>query len=203
MSKLYFIHSTMNAGKSALLLMKAHSFLENNIPVLCIKPSLDTRDGEDIIKSRLGIEMRCLSIDNDDNIYDIMVNYCTNLEGMGMGTPKWILCDEAQFFTEEHIDQLAKIVDTMNIDVMCYGLRNDFTGHLFNGSKRLFELADNIEEVKLSCACGRKAIINARIDEFGNIVTNGEQIQIGGNNMYKPMCRKCYFEKINEANNNY
>ena len=111
----------MNAGKSALLLMKAHSFLENNIPVLCIKPSLDTRDGEDIIKSRLGIEMRCLSIDNDDNIHDIMVNYCANLEGIGMGTPKWILCDEAQFFTEEHIDQLAKIVDTMNIDVMCYG----------------------------------------------------------------------------------
>ncbi len=202
MSKLYFIHSTMNTGKSALLLMKAHSFLENGIEILCIKPSVDTRDGDNVIKSRIGIEMACLTIGQEDNIYDIITNYCLRLEGTCTPLPQWILCDESQFFTAEHVDQLARIVDCMNIDVICYGLRTDFTGHLFEGSKRLFELADNIEEVKLSCSCGRKAIINARVDSFGNVLTEGEQVQIGGNEMYKPMCRKCYFERINGYYNN-
>ena len=117
-----------------------------------------------------------------------------------MPSPKWILCDESQFLTEAQVDQLAAIVDNQDIDIMCYGLRNDFTGHLFPGSKRLFELADNIEEMKLSCACGRKAIINARFDDDGEIITNGEQIKIGGNDMYKPMCRKCYFERMKMKN---
>lgn len=198
MAKLYYIHSTMNAGKSAYLLMKAHSFLENNTPILCIKPVIDDRDGQDVIKSRIGISMECLSISSDDNIYGIINQYCSDLNGMDMPTPKWILCDESQFLSGEQVEQLAMVVDNIDINVMCYGLRNDFTGHLFEGSKRLFELADNIEEMKLSCSCGRKAIINARIDEFGNLITSGEQIQIGGNEMYKPMCRKCYFEKLNE-----
>ncbi len=188
----------MNAGKSAYLLMKAHSFLENNTPILCIKPVIDDRDGQDVIKSRIGISMECLSISSDDNIYGIINQYCSDLNGMDMPTPKWILCDESQFLSGEQVEQLAMVVDNIDINVMCYGLRNDFTGHLFEGSKRLFELADNIEEMKLSCSCGRKAIINARIDEFGNLITSGEQIQIGGNEMYKPMCRKCYFEKLNE-----
>lgn len=198
MAKLYYIHSTMNAGKSAYLLMKAHSFLENNTPILCIKPVIDDRDGQDVIKSRIGISMECLSINSDDNIYGIINQYCSDLNGMDMPTPKWILCDESQFLSGKQVEQLAMVVDNIDINVMCYGLRNDFTGHLFEGSKRLFELADNIEEMKLSCSCGRKAIINARIDEFGNLITSGEQIQIGGNEMYKPMCRKCYFEKLNE-----
>lgn len=198
MAKLYYIHSTMNAGKSAYLLMKAHSFLENNTPILCIKPVIDDRDGQDVIKSRIGISMECLSINSDDNIYGIINQYCSDLNGMDMPTPKWILCDESQFLSGEQVEQLAMVVDNIDINVMCYGLRNDFTGHLFEGSKRLFELADNIEEMKLSCSCGRKAIINARIDDFGNLITSGEQIQIGGNEMYKPMCRKCYFEKLNE-----
>jgi thymidine kinase len=120
------------------------------------------------------------------------------MEGMGQPIPKWILCDESQFFTEEHINQLAKIVDILDINVMCYGLRNDFTGHLFEGSKRLFELADNIEEIKLSCKCGKKAIINARIDEYGSILREGEQILIGGNESYKSMCRQCFFKNKDE-----
>lgn len=196
MAKLYFIHSTMNAGKSAFLLMKAHSFLENDIPILCIKPSIDDRDGSDIIMSRVGISMDCLSIAPDDDIYVISEQYCANMIGMDFPTPKWILCDEAQFLTVEQVDQLSYIVDKMDINVMCYGLRNDFTGHLFDGSKRLFELSDNIEEIKLGCSCGRKAIINARVNEFGGIITDGEQISIGGNEMYKPMCRKCFNEKL-------
>ena len=200
MSKLYFIYSSMNAGKSAQLLMKAHSFLENNIPILCIKPSIDDRDGKGVIKSRIGLEMECLTIDQDDDIYKIIEQYSVNMNAVGMPSPKWILCDESQFLTEAQVDQLAAIVDNQDIDIMCYGLRNDFTGHLFPGSKRLFELADNIEEMKLSCACGRKAIINARFDDDGEIITNGEQIKIGGNDMYKPMCRKCYFERMKMKN---
>lgn len=199
MSKLYFIYAPMNTGKSAYLLMKAHSFLENDIPILCIKPSIDDRDGQGVIKSRIGLEMECLTIDPEDNIEDIIKVYCMNMDGMGYPTPKWILCDECQFFTEKQIEQLAHIVDYHNIDIMCYGLRNDFTGHLFPATKRLFELADNIEEMKRSCSCGRKAIINARLDEFGNIVQDGEQIQVGGNDKYQPMCRKCYHDKITQS----
>lgn len=193
MSKLYFIHAPMNGGKSAHLLMKAHSFLENDTPILCIKPSIDNRENCEKINSRIGLSIECLTIDINDNIYLIINDYCSNMEGMGQPTPKWILCDESQFFTEEHINQLAKIVDILDINVMCYGLRNDFTGHLFEGSKRLFELADNIEEIKLSCKCGNKAIINARIDEYGSILREGEQILIGGNESYKSMCRHCFF----------
>lgn len=199
MAKLYYIFSTMNAGKSAQLLMKAHSFLENNIPFLCIKPSIDDRDGKGVIKSRIGLEMECLTIDIDDDIEKLISQYCANMNGYGLPVPQWILCDESQFLTEEQVDQLSVVVDNYNINVMCYGLRSDFIGHLFSGSKRLFELADNIEEMKLSCACGRKAIINARIDEYGEIITNGEQIKVGGNNMYKPMCRKCYRDKLNQC----
>lgn len=198
MAKLYFIHAPMNTGKSAYLLMKAHSFLENNTPILCIKPSIDDRDGKGVIKSRVGLDMECLTIDQDDNIQIIINQYCVNMEGYGLPSPQWILCDESQFLTEEQVDQLSVLVDEYDINVMCYGLRNDFTGHLFPGSKRLFELADNIEEIKLSCACGRKAIINARFDEYGEIITNGEQIQVGGNEMYKPMCRKCYRDRISQ-----
>lgn len=195
MAKFYFNYATMNTGKSALLLMKAHSFLENNIPVLCLKPSIDTRDGEDVIKSRTGMSMECLTIDSDDDIYAIVANYCQNLIGADRPTPKWVLCDEAQFFTTVQVDQLAKIVDTMDINVMCYGLRTDFRTELFEGSKRLFEVADNIEEIKLSCSCGRKAIFNARVDSDGHIALEGDSIEIGGNDRYKPMCRKCYYEK--------
>lgn len=198
MSKLYFIHAPMNGGKSAHLLMKAHSFLENDTPILCLKPSIDNRENCEKINSRIGLSIECLTIDIDDNIYLIINDYCSNMEGMGQPIPKWILCDESQFFTEEHINQLAKIVDLLDINVMCYGLRNDFTGHLFEGSKRLFELADNIEEIKLSCKCGKKAIINARIDEYGSILREGEQILIGGNESYKSMCRQCFFKNKDE-----
>lgn len=200
MAKLYMIFAPMNTGKSAYLLMKAHSFLENNTPILCIKPAIDDRDGEGVIKSRVGLEMKCLAIDADDDITGIITEYNANMQAIGLPTPKWILCDESQFLTEEQVEQLSYIVDNFNINVMCYGLRNDFTGHLFPGSKRLFELADNIEEIKLSCACGRKAIINARFNEDGEIVTDGEQIQVGGNDMYKPVCRKCYHDMVNRKN---
>lgn len=192
MAKLYYVYGPMNVSKSASLLMKAHSFENNNIPFICIKSSIDDR-GEGIIKSRVGIERECLSIGIKDDIYRIIKVYNNPNKPL-----KWILVDESQFLTSEQVDQLAKIVDELNINVMCYGLRTDFKTKLFDGSRRLFELADNIEEMKVSCKCGRKAIINARVDDNGDVVNEGEQIMTGGNERYVTMCRKCYSELINK-----
>lgn len=191
-SKLYYRYGPMNASKSASLLMKAHSFEDNGIPFICMKPSIDNRDGIDIISSRIGIKRECISIFPDDNLYDIVNRIVVEFSTVLKPCPKWILIDESQFLTEKQVDQLANVVDTLDINVMCYGLRTDFRTKLFNGSRRLFELADDIEEMKLSCRCGRKAIINARIDDDGNIITDGEQVLIGGNERYITLCRNCY-----------
>lgn len=191
-SKLYYRYGPMNVSKSASLLMKAHSFEDNGIPFICMKPSIDNRDGIDIISSRIGIKRECISIFPDDNLYDIVNRIVVEFSTVLKPCPKWILVDESQFLTERQVDQLAHVVDTLNINVMCYGLRTDFRTKLFNGSRRLFELADDIEEMKLSCRCGRKAIINARVDDDGNILTDGEQVLIGGNDRYITLCRNCY-----------
>ena len=198
MSKLYYVYATMNSAKSTMLLTKAHSFSERDISFLCIKPSVDTRDSDGVIKSRIGIERECLVVDKIDNIYNIIEEYNKVLLFHGGNLLKWILVDEAQFLTREQVNQLSDIVDSLGINVMCFGLRTDFKTNLFEGSARLMELSDNIEELKSSCKCGRKAIVNARIDTFGNVVNSGEQIVIGGNDMYVPLCRKCYKEAINK-----
>lgn len=186
-SKLFFRYATMNSAKSAELLMKAYNFEERGLKILCIKPSIDDREGKNVIKSRVGIERECKMVKPTDNIYDVVKKLLEN-----GGKMDWILADESQFFKKEQIDQLGDIVDELDINVICYGLRADFRTELFEGSKRLFEIADSIEEMKSSCSCGRKSIINARIDENGNVVTNGEQIEIGGNDRYVSLCRKCY-----------
>ena len=196
MSKLYFIQSPMNGSKSALLLMKAHSFEEREIPFICVKPSIDNRDGVDVIKSRVGIQRECITIEPDENIFDLIKECVIKSELQMVDAPKWILVDESQFLTKLQVEQLAHIVDDLNINVMCYGLRTDFTTSLFEGSKRLMELADDIEEIKISCSCGRKAIINTRIDSNGKVVVDGQQILIGGNEQYIPLCRKCYNNAI-------
>lgn len=206
MCKLYFKYSPMNSGKSGILLMQAHQFEERGIPFLCFKSIIDTRDGEDVIVSRVGIKRECISIDVKDNLYDIIYNYTANALLEGMEKPLWILIDECQFLSREQVNQLAMIVDRLNINVMCYGLRTDFTTNLFEGSKRLMELADSIEEVKTLCHCGNKAIVNARFNN-GELVTEGDQIVIGGNDMYTSICRKCYFDllekKLNKENEIY
>lgn len=206
MCKLYFKYSPMNSGKSGMLLMQAHQFEERGIPFLCLKSIIDTRDGEDVIVSRVGIKRECISIDVNDNIYDLIYNYMANAILEGMEKPLWVLVDECQFLSKEQVDQLAMIVDKLSINVMCYGLRTDFTTNLFEGSKRLMELADSIEEVKTLCHCGNKAIVNARFNN-GELVTEGDQIVIGGNDMYTSICRKCYFEllekKINKEKEYY
>lgn len=195
MAKFYFKYGPMESAKSALLLIEAYNFEKRNIGFLCIKPSIDDRENIETISSRIGIERECLTIYPDYNIYRIVHNIITENENNKI---QWILVDESQFLRSVQVEQLRAIVDDFNINVLCYGLRTDFQTHLFEGSKRLFELADDIDEMKISCSCGRKAIFNARFNENGELVVNGEQILIGGEDIYKPMCSKCYREEINK-----
>ena len=185
------------SSKTLRLLTTAYNFEENGIPCMVLKPSIDTRDGEGIIKSRVGLERECISIDSEIDIYKAVENY-NNVLMSTLNRLEWILVDECQFLTEEQVDQLAKIVDTLDINVMCFGLRTDFTSHCFPASRRLFELADYIEEVKSRCSCGNKTSINARFNENGEMILHGSQFMLGGNDLYKPMCRKCWFEKVKE-----
>lgn len=195
MSKLYFKFSPMEAGKSAMLLIEAYNFEKRNINILCMKPSVDNREGIDKIYSRIGIEKDCFTIYPHYNIYNIVKRILSE-EKESETKLQWILIDESQFLTIDHVEQLRAIVDDFDINVLCYGLRTDFQTHLFEGSKRLFELADDIDEMKISCSCGRKAIFNARFNENGELVTSGEQILIGGEDKYKPMCSKCYRKEV-------
>ena len=197
-SKLYFKFGCMNSAKSMLLLTTAHNLEDNGLEIMVLKPSADTRDGEGIIRSRVGIERKCTSVDNDVNLYRAIKDYRNFLASQFVEL-KWVLVDECQFLTEEQIGQLSDVVDFLGINVICYGLRTDFQSKLFPASKRLFELADDIEEIKSTCECGdRKTSINARFDSDGNIVTEGDQVVIGGNDMYKPLCRRCWKNKIRD-----
>lgn len=197
-SKLYFKFGCMNSAKSMLLLTTAHNLEENGLEIMVLKPSADTRDGEGIIRSRAGVERKCISVGEDVNLYRTIKEYRNFLASQFMEL-KWVLVDECQFLTEEQINQLSDVVDFLGINVICYGLRTDFQSKLFPASKRLFEIADDIEEVVTTCACGdRKTSINARFDSEGNIVTEGDQVVIGGNDMYKPICRRCWKNKIRD-----
>jgi len=199
-AKLYYFYGVMNSSKSLRLLSTAHDFDEKEIPILVIKPSADTRDGGDVVKSRAGLERQCVSIDPNVNIFEIVSNFNKIRSETEEPMLKWILVDECQFLTEEQIDQLSDIVDYMNINVMCYGLRTDFKSKLFAASKRLFELADEIEEIKTSCRCDRKASINARFSPEGKIITEGSQILVGGDDLYHAICRKEWKELIRKKN---
>lgn len=191
MAKLYFIYAPMSSGKSTMLLTKAHSFEERNIPFLCLKPSIDDRDGKDVIKSRIGISRECVTIEKIDNLYNLYQKHAEICELHLIDTPKWLLIDESQFLSKEQVDQLARLVDEQDVNVLCYGLRTDFTSRFFEGSQRLMEIADTIEELKSTCGCGRKAIVNARFHD-GELVVDGEQIMIGGDEAYLPLCRRCF-----------
>ena len=182
MCKLYFSFGVMGSSKSLRLLATAHDFDEKNIPILVLKPSADTRDGKDKVKSRAGLERDCISVEPNVNLYTAINEFKEPL--------RWVLVDECQFLTEEQVDQLSDVVDFLNINVICYGLRTDFKSKLFPASKRLFELADDIEEIKTSCNCGGKASINARFSPEGEIITEGNQILVGGDDLYHAICRK-------------
>ena len=189
--KLYFRYGTMGSAKTALLLTNAYNFEERGIPHLCFKPVTDTREEKSVIRSRIGIERQCKWIYSETNLYEEL----SNLIKEGAIVPEWILVDEAQFLSSSQVDQLSLLVDQFGINVICYGLRTDFQSRMFEGSRRLFEIADNIDEIKSTCSCGRKTIINSRVDKSGNIITEGAQVEIGGNERYVALCRKCWNER--------
>lgn len=198
MAKFKFVWGPMSGGKSLNLLSTAYNLEENGIQIMVLKPSLDTRDGEGIIRSRAGLERKCVMIDKEINLYKAIKAY-KNVLAAQFEILKWVLIDEAQFLTEEQVDQLSDVVDFLDVNVMCFGLRTDFQSHLFAGSKRLFEIADDLEEIKSSCECGeKKASINARFNDDGEIITEGSQVEIGGNDKYKAICRKCWKNKIRD-----
>lgn len=189
--KLYFRYGTMGSAKTALLLTNAYNFEERGIAYLCYKPVTDTREEKNVIRSRIGIERECRWIYPETNLYSEM----SSMGESGASLPEWILVDEAQFLSSSQVDQLARIVDDYGCNIICYGLRTDFKTNLFEGSRRLFEIADSIDEVKSTCSCGGKTIVNARIDSKGDILTEGEQVEIGGNDRYMSVCRRCWTNK--------
>ena len=189
--KLYFRYGTMGSAKTALLLTQAYNFEERGMRYVCLKPIIDTRETGNVIRSRIGIERECTWIYADTNIYEL----AQEIFEQSMTIVDWILVDEAQFLTTDQVDQLARIVDDFGSNVICYGLRTDFQSHLFEGSRRLFEIADTIDESESTCNCGRKTIINARIDSKGDFVEEGAQVEIGGDDRYIAVCRKCWRNK--------
>lgn len=192
-AKLYFRYGVMNSGKSLFLLSTAHNFTERGVPHLILKSSVDVRDK--CVKSRaLQTEYPCTIVTPETDIYNLIKDFYTE------ETVKWILVDESQFLQPEQIDQLSKVVDDFNINVICYGLRTDFQTKLFPGSMRLFEIADKFEEMKSTCFCGNKASVNARIDSDGYIVTEGNQVECGSEDKYITLCRNCYNNLIESKN---
>lgn len=193
--KIKFNYGAMGSGKSLHLIATAHNFKIHSIPFIVLKSSIDNRDGDDVIHSRAIGDIECVGISTDDNLYEMISKYLNADLFYGAKGLKWILIDECQFLTEKQVDELGAIADNFGINVLCYGLRTDFRTQLFPGSKRLFEIADSFEEIKSSCYCNSKTIFNARINKDGEIVTDGEQIEVGGDDRYVSLCRRCYFEK--------
>ncbi len=187
MAKLYFKYGAMGSSKTANALITKFNYEERGMKTWLIKPSVDDRDGADAVRSRIGLESRAYVVTPEIDLYR---EFC------GRGDCHVIIADECQFFTPEQIDQLRRIVDELDIPVLCFGLRTDFLTHLFPGSRRLFEVADSIQEIKTICSCGAKALVNARIDTDGNVVTEGGQILIGGNDSYVAMCHRCWQKAI-------
>ncbi len=191
MAKLYFKYGAMGSSKTAQALITKYNYEENDLKVWLIKPSADTRDGAQILRSRIGLEATVEVMPPEVDIY-------ARFLGTKARRSDVIIVDECQFMTEKQIDQLRTIVDEYNIPVMCFGLRTDFQTRLFPGSRRLMEVADTIQEIKTICDCGAKATVNARIDGAGHIVTEGAQVVLGGNDSYIAMCHKCYVRGIRE-----
>ena len=193
MAKLYFKFGAMGCSKTAQALITKFNYEERNMKVLLLKPAIDNRDGADIVKSRIGLKEEAVTVKENENIFE---KYEKNYSDCNV-----IIVDECQFLTPEQVDQLSDIVIYKDIPVLCFGLSTDFTTHLFPGSKRLFEIAQSISEIKSVCTCGAKANVNARIGADGRIVTKGSQVLIGGNDSYVAMCRKCWLKRLAQQAN--
>ena len=191
MAKLYFKYGAMGSSKSAQALITKFNYEERGMNVWLIKPAIDTRDGKAVVKSRIGLSADATAIGDDDDLFALYSEKTGDGEKIDV-----IIADESQFFTEKQIDELRAVVDEENIPVLCFGLRTDFLTRMFPGSARLFEVADSISEIKTICSCGKKAIVNARIDAHGRIITKGEQVFLGGNDSYVAMCHSCWKKQI-------
>ncbi len=185
MAQLYYRYSTMNAGKSIELIKVAYNYEERGQRVMTLLPAIDDRYGVGVITSRIGIQREAMLVKDDTNILELF------LAEKEKGKIDCVLIDECQFLRKHHVEELIEIVDTFNVPVMAYGLKNDFRNQLFEGSYYMLIYADKIEEIKTICWCGRKATMVARVVD-GKIVKQGEQIVIGGNDMYVSLCRKHY-----------
>jgi len=183
MSKLYFRYAAMNAGKSTMLLQAAYNYVERGMSIKVYTAELDTRHGIGIIRSRLGIQRSALTYNQTTSFDERLLDRDTAC----------LFVDEAQFLTGPQVHQLHRLAHTNKVPIICYGLRSDFLGMPFEGAAILLTLADDIEEIKTICACGKKATMNARIDSAGNRVCKGEQILIGGNASYIAMCPDCFY----------
>lgn len=190
MAKLYFHYSTMNAGKSTVLLQAAHNYRERGMDPYLLTARLDDRAGTGRIASRIGIGAEADVFSTTDDLFDVLS------ARLARGPLACVFVDEAQFLTPDQVWQLARAVDDLNLPVMCYGLRVDFLGQLFPGSATLLALADEMREVRTICHCGKKATMVIRRDGEGRAMAGGAQVQIGGNDTYVSLCRRHWREAM-------
>ena len=190
MAKLYFYYSSMNAGKSTALLQSSYNYKERGMNTLIMAPKFDDRYGAGKVTSRIGIEAEATSFSRDDQLFELV-------QSKNSEQPlHCVLIDEAQFLTRDQVFELGDVPDKLNIPVLAYGLRTDFQGEPFEGSKYLLAWSDNLKEIKAICHCGSKAIMVIRLGGDGNAVTEGSQVEIGGNDRYISMCRKHFKEEF-------
>lgn len=190
MAKLYFYYSSMNAGKSTSLLQSAYNYQERGMTPLLLTAEIDNRYSVGKVTSRIGLEAAAHLFNQDSNLFEMVSEQNEN------ETIDCVLIDESHFLNKEQVKQLGQVVDTLDIPVLCYGIRTDFRGELFPGSKYLLAWADNLNELKTVCHCGRKATMVVRLDSDGKVVSDGDQVVIGGNNQYQSMCRRHFAEHI-------
>ena len=193
MAKLYFYYSAMNAGKTTTLLQSAYNYHERGMRTLILTPALDDRYGEGVVASRIGLKANARRFGSDENLLALVED-----DIAARGPLHCVFVDEAQFLTKSQVWQISDVVDRLNIPVLAYGLRTDFRGELFEGSRHLLAWADNLEEIKTICHTGRKATMVVRVDEHGRAVTEGPQVEIGGNDRYVSVSR-AEFKKISEG----
>jgi|TARA_B110000914_G_scaffold219851_1_gene229053 thymidine kinase len=188
MAKLYFYYSSMNAGKSTALLQASYNYKERGMNTLVLAPTLDDRYGTGLVTSRIGLQSKAVSILPDEDLF-------ARVSSLIVEKPlHCVLIDEAQFLSKKQVLQLGRISDHLDIPVLAYGLRTDFQGEPFEGSKYLLAIADNLKEIKAICHCGSKATMVIRQDPDGNVITSGKSVEIGGNDRYVSMCRKHFYE---------
>ncbi|MBQ9108101.1 MAG: thymidine kinase [Clostridia bacterium] len=186
MAKLYFKFGAMGCSKTAQALITKFNYEERGMKVLLVKPSTDNRDGATTVRSRIGLQAEAITVPESVDLYDLYKDENSECNV--------IIVDECQFLHPDQVDQLSRVVMDFDIPVLCFGLSTDFLTHLFPGSRRLFEIADSIQEIKSVCKCGDKATVNARLDDDGNVVFSGDQLCLGGNERYVAMCKKCWLK---------